>query len=641
MVEDTCLSSKDELLPEVVEGLQSVGVDIDSYMKLIEMVPFTQSLFQEDQFIIEDQLTPHRKLRQLLLEIHSRNVNLSTARIAADRAAAFLKDTNNQISRMRRFVGRVRDAESPIKLRPRFKIRTSNGPDVELLEVNVQDIMECYDLPSEWESCRDDIITSVETLISSKEADREGAVVGMVSTKKNIDDCSASVSNMVQKLPSVIKEVDKLEAQGIDFLTAERELYWPARMSRDVETDILHQRTGIGKGVLLSIQSLPKKQRDEVLQQAYRTNRALESGQVVDSSSSRMLAQKMEALGLNTEHLLGYDARSVTKVVLAVRGQSQDAAEKWPIEIPETCAVKRLNFADDRHEFDRKVFSVVADDAVLGELRPKDRVVIVDTVESEVKGADAVRFFDEDVEVAGLRSCSVQDFIASTKSKMSTTPALPGTQKSASSKRCLVVLFYEDPNLESDIKSAADSLASLPLNGNYGKKIIWVRADFDSQILILKKFVEQEKLDDGDVVFSISADFDSVNCEQWASAINDSISGHNTSDLVTQHLVSDLKSYVMPKVLVIIRSSSDDRESVPDLVAPSSIAVKRMFIDTEFDDAVDLVRNLATEDGLGANDRIVMWDPQKVSVNDASDALTRDISKDGLFTYSADRFLVS
>jgi hypothetical protein len=197
--------------------------EMNRYDQLLSKVNFGQSIFQDTYFSVEKEYTPHRKLRQVLLEydqlchtLISNQLNLQKTNINKEEKEQDLKDFEYQLTDV--------SLSGSQKNRIYFSI--------ERAKIDLQEIE-----------------------------------ISIVRSKKLVDDALARKNNFEKLLAELVPQVEALEEQGINFEKAE-EMYWTVRFVENAKLDQLAAATGhvFDRENIRSILRLPTSTRNQCLQ---------------------------------------------------------------------------------------------------------------------------------------------------------------------------------------------------------------------------------------------------------------------------------------------------------------------------------------------------------------------------------------
>jgi hypothetical protein len=217
------------------------------YADLLALVPFGQSKYQTEQFLVNQHRTPHRQLRQILLQYDQLCYTLIGSQNKQAQTALDLDDKQNQIDRLEHKMAKgdfdkfdTRDAEIKIS-----KLR------LEIEEINV----------------------------------------GRQQGAKMLDDAFAEKKTFENALAKVIPEVQALEAQGITFDVAEKG-YWSERFLEDARLTLFGIKTGhqVDKEIMRAITQMEPEGRAAFMQGLGMDPQLLEQSGLLDKPVLKLSA---------------------------------------------------------------------------------------------------------------------------------------------------------------------------------------------------------------------------------------------------------------------------------------------------------------------------------------------------------------
>jgi hypothetical protein len=196
--------------------------EMNRYEQLLSKINFGQSVFQDTYFNVQKEYTPHRKLRQVLLEYDQLCHTLISNQFGLQKTA-------------------ITKAEK---------------------EEDIKDNLKLLDDPRTPPSERVRINFSIQRLeIELQEID-----ISIVRSKKLINDAIQRKENFERLLAELVPQVESLEESGIDFEKAE-EIYWGIRLTENAQLDNISAATNrtLDKENLRSILKLPVETRQASL----------------------------------------------------------------------------------------------------------------------------------------------------------------------------------------------------------------------------------------------------------------------------------------------------------------------------------------------------------------------------------------
>lgn len=161
-----------------------------SYEELLKKTPFGQSSYSDENFMLKENHTPHRQLRQVLMNYDGVCYTLLNSQNKQ-------KQTNIEIEELQNKIDELKDAINRNKTIP-----TNLNPEKEMTQFDKK----AYELK----------IQKLETKIREKE-------IGKAQSKKLIDDALITKESYEKLLSEIIPKVEKLENEGITFEQSEKD----------------------------------------------------------------------------------------------------------------------------------------------------------------------------------------------------------------------------------------------------------------------------------------------------------------------------------------------------------------------------------------------------------------------------------
>lgn len=205
----------------------------DEYKNLLRKTQFGESNYCDKNFKVKEQLTPHRQLRQILMNYDGICYTLLTCQN---------KQKESDIEK-REFLNKIEELEDAID-------RNTTLPT----KLNVKREMTIFD------------IKAYELKIQKLELKVKEKELGESQSNKLIEDALNTKESFENILSELIPKVEALEKKGIDFEEAEKE-YWKRRFTEEARLDIFikENHIPISKETLKAIFRLDKETRKETL----------------------------------------------------------------------------------------------------------------------------------------------------------------------------------------------------------------------------------------------------------------------------------------------------------------------------------------------------------------------------------------
>lgn len=206
-----------------------------SYQDLLKKAgTFGQSSYSDENFMLKENHTPHRQLRQVLMHYDGICYTLLNYQNKQ-------KQTNIEKEELQNKIDELQDAINRNKT-----LATNLKPEKDMTQFDKKS----YELK----------IQKLQTKIKEKE-------IGEAQSKKLVDDALESKANYEKMLSEIIPRVEKLENEGITFEESEKE-YWKRRFTEEAKLDIFIKENNIpiDKQTIKSIFRMDENSREETFE---------------------------------------------------------------------------------------------------------------------------------------------------------------------------------------------------------------------------------------------------------------------------------------------------------------------------------------------------------------------------------------
>jgi len=210
------------------------NITTKEYQDLLNCIPFGQSEYSDENFLLKGEFTPHRKLRQILLQYDKICYTLLRNKNGMEKQEIKRKEILNKIDE-------ISDALSRNKTLPKLSEQPKE--------------MTIYDRKR------------YELLIEKHKNKLEEHDINMSQSKKLVEDALKKKKNYEKILSELIPQVEILENKGIDFEKAEKE-YWKRRFNTEAKLDVFLRKNAIpiDKETFKSILKLDTDTRSDILE---------------------------------------------------------------------------------------------------------------------------------------------------------------------------------------------------------------------------------------------------------------------------------------------------------------------------------------------------------------------------------------
>lgn len=182
-----------------------------NYRDILRKTKFGQSAYSDENFMVKEQLTPHRQLRQVLMQYDGICYSLLTSQNKQETARIEKEELLNKINELQDAINR--NMTLPTKLEVEREMTDFDRKSYELR------------------------IKKLYTKIKEKE-------IGEAQSYKLFEDALETKKSYEKILNELIPQVEKLESEGIDFEEAEK-IYWKRRFTEEAKLDIFIKQNGI------------------------------------------------------------------------------------------------------------------------------------------------------------------------------------------------------------------------------------------------------------------------------------------------------------------------------------------------------------------------------------------------------------
>lgn len=264
----------------------------EEYQKMLDMGgSFNQSLFSEEHFVLNDQITPHRKLRQALLHYDGKAHAMAEATAGSAKSLAMLNKAEGDLKILERLQKRVSTVDKKPYDLPGYSCEVVEHETVRHLVFDAKQILSVYE-DTEWDDCQAHLLRELDGLITMKRAEVASIKRGQFQQQKLVRDAHKEIAFYEKIIPKLKKLV---EESGLTAEEAE-EQYWTLRNKRFIETKQLEQITGIPQDYWQSISNLKDSQASHLIEFAKDTKHLLETEGVPPDFRFKKHARDYEAL---------------------------------------------------------------------------------------------------------------------------------------------------------------------------------------------------------------------------------------------------------------------------------------------------------------------------------------------------------
>jgi len=216
--------------------LTKIGENLpEPYKDLLRKTNFGQSNYSNENFMVGEQLTPHRQLRQVLMQYDGICYTLLNCRNKQNQTVVEKKKLENKVAELKDAL--INRTTLPIRL----------NPSRPMTEFDIQ---------------------SYELEIERLGLKIEEKVLGDTQSIKLVEDALSTKSNFEKILTKLIPKVEALEELGITFEEAEKD-YWKKRFKEEAKLDIFIAKNNvpISKETLKAIFRLDKATKESTLEE--------------------------------------------------------------------------------------------------------------------------------------------------------------------------------------------------------------------------------------------------------------------------------------------------------------------------------------------------------------------------------------
>lgn len=295
------MSDCNNYIPEIYEDFEKFSETLKSeYQEILELVTFNQSLFSEENFVINSQITPHRKLRQALIHYDGKSHALAEARFGEKKAKVELETCEKHLKILDKLKIKIELCKNKPKKLPSYSFKTSKDT-TKILDFNPNQILDIYE-DNEWEEAKEMLLDEINSFIELKNTEIASINRSLFQQIKLKKDSQEYIEFYKKEIPRLIEQVRE---SGMSFEKSE-EMYWKLRFEREFECDKIAQQLGTpSKGDFIqSISELPESIGSSVIEQIKENNKLIESNGVTgDFVFKRRISDFNKSLGLEDNKL--------------------------------------------------------------------------------------------------------------------------------------------------------------------------------------------------------------------------------------------------------------------------------------------------------------------------------------------------
>jgi len=208
-----------ELKSQLNSILQDVSIGkniVDLYPEILAEIPISSSCFQDKCVQYEEHFTPHRKLRQAMLEMQNKLNALDTAKNGYKKTVGKLEKVNSDISNIKTIIDKIKNCDDPsILIKACFYLPSNISTTISSLVVNSNNNVKVLGYLGEYS---DIIINELNSVLWEKSIERDELIRGLNSTEHMVKDAVIKVAQQKNLVSEYTKEVEK---SGLSFEESE------------------------------------------------------------------------------------------------------------------------------------------------------------------------------------------------------------------------------------------------------------------------------------------------------------------------------------------------------------------------------------------------------------------------------------
>jgi uncharacterized protein YcgL (UPF0745 family) len=274
---------------------------VDLYPKVLTEVPMSSSCFQDKCVQYEEHHTPHRKLRQAMLEMQNRLNSLDSAKNGYKRAIGRIEKVNRDIEHIKNLLNSLESFDKKYcdinKHKMDCLLYLSEKLTNLILSINSKDDFS-YIVPK--------LIEELESVLWDKTIEQEELTRNLNSAEHMVKDAIIKVVQQKKLTNTFIKEVEDL---GISFEASEM-IYYIMYFTYEAEKQLMTMGR-LDTGTCGVIRQLPDKLSNKVLENIEFIKKHMNEGGYVTKKYKNILYPKItgndEIEGLNIKDFIGID----------------------------------------------------------------------------------------------------------------------------------------------------------------------------------------------------------------------------------------------------------------------------------------------------------------------------------------------
>lgn len=252
---------------EVMDIVKSNKSISDLYPEELQEIPVSTSIFQDKCVQIEQHFTPHKKLRQAIMELDSKLGALDSAKNSHKKAIVKLQQLDEEIKELEDIYNRL-EVDNPVidfelgMLISSFTFTTKNGENYQTNNIIPESMISVLSSGKEITDQKliNVIKSKVKTALGNKIVDYEEAQRGLKSAQHMVKDAALKAHQYQKQVDQYREEVENSEYSYEEAEVVYYVMYFTAEAERQLRTGD-HQ---IDRGTYGAISQLPDAIRHKV-----------------------------------------------------------------------------------------------------------------------------------------------------------------------------------------------------------------------------------------------------------------------------------------------------------------------------------------------------------------------------------------